>query len=372
LPTRNADGEASTASLITQEVALVLLSLVLALMAWYLVRTQVEWTLDLHARVEYETPPDCQVFGEDQVTFPLKGKKGELEAVQVRLGDGRERVRLVIRPLDPEVPSRPIRLGVDEYRLPFPTRLLEDPTRPPMPRGEVVRVRKQTVAISKPRLPDPLPRDWPQGVAVEVELLTSTIEVLAPADAIDGPIVPDEIDLAPFRESANGLAAPVQVTLGFERWRTEGDERLRARRAAVALPEVRAALRFVLRQSKPLTGPVLPMIKPGYVITEILPASAGSFTNPRSEDGLGSTVLATYTGEVRATQDLLDRLEQRGDHWRWVLRVADADLPTEADATKRVTATLTLHAFDSLFAPFSEGYIVFPPLQVPVEVRKLR
>jgi hypothetical protein len=217
-----------------------------------------------------------------------------------------------------------------------------------------------------------MPRDWPPGVAVEVELPTASVEVLAPADAIDGPIEPDPLDLEPFRETASGLAAPVEVTLAFEQWRSAGADRVRRRRAAVALPELRASLRFVLRASESLTGPVSIVIRPGFVVTEILGANGGSFTNPASETGLGGRVQPTFTGEVRATRDLLDPLKARGDLWRWVLRVADADLPSEADATKRVTGTLTLQAFENLAAPLAQGYIVFAPLQVPVEVRKVR
>jgi hypothetical protein len=373
LPTQGAAGEApASASFWAHEGALLALSLVLALMAWYLVRQTIHVEKLIRVKVEFVVPPDSQVFAGDEVTFRLVGKQGEVEAVAKSVESGREKVRLAIGPLELNQVFRPIRAGDDTYRLPFPDRLLEDPARPPLPSGEVVKVRRERVTVTQPKVAEPLPHDWPQGVKVELEVLTPSIEVLAPAEAFDGPLVPDDVDLTPYRETASGLSAPVEVVLGFQRWRAEGGERVRRRRAAVALPEVKALVRFVLHQSDSITGPVMIAIKPGWVVTDIRSTLTGKFTNTTNPQGLGGREQPTFTGEVRATRDLLGPLKSRGDLWRWVLRVGDADLPTGSDATQLATALLSLETFESLAGPQAQGYIVFTPLQVPVEVRKVR
>lgn len=359
-------------SFVVQEGWLLVLSLVLAVGAWYVVRAQVEASVTLAVRVQFVEPVGCKVFAGDEVVLRLAGKKGEIEAVQQSLQVEGARLPLVVRALEPEVASRPIRQGEDLYRLPFPARLLEDPARPPLPAGEVVRMRRTAVAVAPPRLPGTLPAGWPAGVTIEVEVLTPTIEVLAPVDAVEGTLQPDALDLTPWRSSASGLGAPVEVTLGFEGWRGEGSERLRQRRAAVALPEVRARLRFVVRQAETLTGPISIVIKPGYVVTELLGAPGAAFANTQAEQGLGGRTQPTFSGEVRAPRELLERMRASSDLWRWTLRVQDADLPTEADATKRVTALLTLQAFDTLAERVAQGHIQSTPLSVAVEVRRLR
>lgn len=372
-PDPRAAGEAPRASsFVVQEGGLLLLSLAVALLAWYVVRAQVETSVTLPVRVEFVVPPGCQVFAEEEVTLRLSGKKGEIESVQQKLQLDGDRLPLVVRTLDPDVPSRPIRHGEDHYRLPFPARLLDDPARPPLPAGEVVRVRRQVVAVGRPRLPEPLPAGWPAGVALEVELARPTVEVLAPVDALEGTLEPDPLDLEPWRSSASGLSAPVEVALGFEGWRNAGSERLRQRRAAVELPEVRALLRFVVRQSETVTGPISIVIKPGYVVTEVVGAPGGAFSNTQAEQGLGGRTQPTFSGEVRAPRDVLERMRAQPDLWRWTLRVQDADLPSEADATKRVTATLSLQAFDSLAERLAQGHIQATPLSVAVEVRRVR
>lgn len=363
---------ARRSSFVVQEGGLLLLSLALAVLAWYVVRAQVQTSVTLPVRVEFVVPPGCQAFAEDEVVLRLAGKKGEIESVQQALQAEGMRLPLVVRALEPDVPSRPIRQGEDLYRLPFPARLLEDPARPPLPAGEVVRVRRQVVAVARPRLPEALPAGWPPGVAIEVELPSPTVELLAPVDALEATLEPDPLDLEPWRGTAAGLGAPVEVVLGFEGWRGGSSERVRQRRAAVALPEVRARLRFVVRQSETLTGPISIVIRPGYVVTEVLGAPGGAFSNTQAEQGLGGRTQPTFSGEVRAPRELLERMRTHGDLWRWTLRVQDADLPSEADATKRVTATLTLQAFDSLAERLAQGHIQATPLSVAVEVRRVR
>ncbi len=363
----------SLPSFLAHEGGLLLLSLVLAFMVWLVVRTMVDITRELPFQVEFVAPHDCQVFAHDQVELTLVGQQGELESVEQALeGDG-GKVRLIVGRLEPGRDERPIRHGDDSYRLPFPTRLLKDPARPALPRGDVVRLRKERVTVEPP--PTPMrSRALPEGIEVEVTLLTPSLEVLAPAGALDGPLTPDPIDLAPFHDAAAGLAAPLEVTLSFKGWRSgppgaRSDDPVVRRRAAVALPEARASLRFVLWERATLTNAVEVIVKRGHVVSDIRDPPGASFTGERSSEKPGQSVEANFTGEVRATRELLEQLRRSPDTWRWILRVRDEDLPTSAGASKQVRATLSLAAFGSLALPLAQGYVVFEPLAVPVEVR---
>ncbi len=372
-PTAPATERRSLPSFLAHEGGLLLLSLVLAFMVWLVVRTMVDTSRELRFQVEFVAPPDCRVFAQDHVELTLVGKQGELESVEQALGGDGGKVRLIVGHLDPGRDERAIRHGDDTYRLPFPMRLLKDPARPALPRGDVVRVRKGRVAVEPPPTPMRSPA-LPEGIEVEVTLLTPSLEVLAPAGALDGPLTPDPIDLTPFHDAAAGLAAPLEVTLSFEGWRrgppgSRSDDPVVRRRAAVALPEARASLRFVLWERATLTNAVEVIVKRGYVVSDIRDPPGGSFTGERSSEKPGQSVEANFTGEVRTTHELLEQLRKSPDTWRWILRVRDEDLPTAAGTSKQVRATLSLAAFGSLALPLAQGYVVFEPLAVPVEVR---
>lgn len=354
---------------------LLLLSLVLAVMVWILVRTLVATGATVEVRVLPLPPDGAHAATSGKVRFRLYGKRGEIEAAISAVDQARGQVELHVGELPAGVTERPFRVGVDTYLLPFPSRLLEDPSRPPMPEGEIVRVERRSVRVKAPEVLTPEP--WPEGLVVTALVSDVPLELSAPVRALDDVLVPDPIDASKYVKPSTPLTATIEVDLSFDAWRDgrvggRPDDRVARRRVAVVLPRVKATLRLELREKALLTNAVEVLARRGYQVLDLRPPPGTAFTGKLSVEGAGERVEATFTGEVRGTREILADLAKHADGWRWVLRVPDEDLPEEIDRSKTVSATLSFVGLDRFSRLVPDGHVAFAPLTFPVEVRRLR
>jgi hypothetical protein len=354
---------------------LLLLSLVLAVMVWILVRTLVSTSATIEVHVLPLAPDGAHAATTGKVRFRLHGKRGEVEAAITAVDRARGTVELDVGELPAGVTERPFRVGVDAYLLPFPMRLLEDPTRPPMPEGEVVRVERRSVRVKAPEVLTPPP--WPEGLVVTALVPDVPLELSAPSRALDDVLVPDPVDATKHVKPNSPLTATVEVDLSFDAWRQgrvggRPDERVARRRVAVVLPRVKATLKLELREQAPLTNSVEVLVRRGYQVVDLRPPPGAALTGKLSVESPGERIEVTFTGDARGTREVLRDLADRPDAWRWVLRVPDEDLPEDLDQPKTVSATLSFVGLDRFARLVSDGHVAFAPLTFPVEVRRLR
>ncbi len=362
------------------ELGLLALSLVLALMVWGLVRNTVASHLDREVEVLAVAPPGFRALTFGTVQLRLRGTRGELQQAGDRLDAAGGRLVLEAEGLPENVDERlAFRSESDRYRLPFPQRLLEDPSRPPLPAGEVVRLSPRAVPVGRVQVSFRDPQ-VAEGLRAVVEVEPRAVEVLAPYRSLEGDLVPDPIDGDRLRTLAGGtLGVPQRVPLSFEGWRAgrQGErvgEDVVRRRATVELPAVTATVTLALMKEEAITNELVIFLRPTHQVREIepLPPERGTLTGTFSSLEPGRRPDVTYTGRVRATADLLEDLGAHKDAWRWVLVVPDADLPTSLDKPATVTATLTLVAFGDLREALEQGFLVSPEVPVSVQVALAR
>lgn len=362
-------------SSLASEAGLLLLSLVLALMVWLLVRELVNDVKPANPRVQPVAPPGWRAAAYEPVEINLRGPRGEVEEALGRLKDRNNTVRLLLADLGGNERT----FGPqDRYQFPFHERLLE--RTPPPPPGEMWRLEvDKPVRVLTPALESPPPA----GVRVRVEVPADPIRVTAPFRALGDTIEPDPIDVKPLLDvPSRPLGTAVRVPLRFERWRrgeggaggTGGAGGVPAtilrRRVDVVLEGVEALVHFEVSTSDLLAHALEVVVKRGYEVREISPTTGGNaFTGALSVSAQNPRLEVTFTGKVTATPEALKDLVEHKDEWRWTLVVSDADLPDQGQSAAEVTARL-------LFVPLSErfrelhrqGVIAFETLSVPVQV----
>jgi hypothetical protein len=349
---------------------LLLLSLVLALMVWFIVRGLVETTTTLSVQVNPLVPPGCQVTVLEEVELRFKGPRGEVESALTLLEERGRSVKLQVAPFPPDSPSKRRDLDPrDTYRLPFPERLLEFPPGPP--KGEVVRLEQgRFVRILPPVAAEALPPDRRVQITVEPDHLLLD----APAGTLSDEIQPDPIDVKPL---LNLPAQPHRVPLTFDRWRQGGGDRTLApevlrRRAAVPIRMVTAVVQVEVTASAPLANALMIMVKTGWTVNEITPPAG-------NDDGFAGPLVATeanprldrvtFTGRIISSQEVLKDLEDHKDGWRWALEIKDDDLPEPGKPPKEVQARLLfIPLADRFRAHDAQGSLRFEPFNVPVQV----
>ena len=355
-------------SSLASEAGLLLLSLVLAVMVWFLVRELANVPSTIPVTVQPVAPKGWLAAVSSGVTVSLHGPRGEVEEALSRLGERNNTVRLVLADLGG---NERVLGAQDRFQFPFHERLLDG--LPQVPPGEMWRLE-----VDKPvRVLVPAVEGTPPaGVRVRVEVPPDPVRVTAPFRALGDTIEPDPIDVRPLlAASARPLGAPLRVPLTFERWRRgEGAQvvppTILRRRAEVSIEGVEAVVRFEVTASANLAQALEVVVKRGYEVREISPTTgANAFTGARSVTPQNPRLEVTYTGRVTATADALKDLEEHRDEWRWVLWVSDADLPDQPQREAEVTAHLAFRALsDRLQALVTAGTITFEPLSVPVLV----
>ena len=355
---------------LASEGGLLLLSLMLALMIWFIVRGLVETTDAVTVRVNPIAPPGCQVSVLEDVELRLRGPRGEVEEA-VMLLEERGSVKLQVAPFPPD--SKSTRRDLDKRDTylfpPFRKELLDPP--PEAPRGEVVRlVQGHFVRVRPPAVASALPADRRARITVEPDHLLLD----APAGVLGDELEPDPLDLKPLLDQP---AKAHRIPLTFDRWRTGAGDRppppeVLRRRVAVSIRPVTAVVEIEVTATASIANALEIMVKRDWTVVEITPPAG-------NDDGFAGPLLVNetnprldrvnFTGRLRSTQEVLDDLEKHKDGWRWTLTVSDDDLPEPGKPAKEVQARLRFTPVsDRVHELEIQGALQFEPFNVPVKV----
>lgn len=324
---------------LASEWGLAVLALVLAVLVWAIVWGNISQE-DRFEKVKLRPLTSARYVAypeQDEITLVVKGPRRELEEAQARLGSPAV-VDMPIDDLSPEEDSTQIWLAeVDQLAVPFPARLLTglDPVEIPV---EVYRLKETVVRFMRPVV-DGVPR----GIDYSVVLAPETAKITAPSYKVESDIQPDHIDVVDlFRDRGEGYLPPETTRdLSFDNWRS--DPKQGRYRTEIALPAVKATVRFFATEKRSLSNPIVfwgpygPL--EGYEITV-----AGGLVQTGYYEG-------TFEG---ATADL-DRLERDRSSWWFVVRIPGDKLPTDDTSSDDNIQVEYVHteAFDGLRVKFT-------------------
>lgn len=234
-------------SLVLHDWALKALALLLAVLAWYLVREDLRTKVTVSVSVEVsEVPEDVVLVGpvERRVDVTLSGTRAEVDRARANLeAKGEIKARMPIPPGDKDSGNAPDLYLAKDFTFPFDRTDLVTDVSPPVS-ITWYRVSQVAVALEPPTVAAP-PGGSVEAVPGSLTLETSRVRVRGPKKVVESltSLTPDPVDASAWLATNPDLSTLFSWTSGFDGWR--GDDPLKGRRVLSIDPEpVRGKVKF--------------------------------------------------------------------------------------------------------------------------------